>query len=682
MHQMGFLAKRVTKGKTVPQITNENCVLRFDSGNGVSQADASHHMLVMGTTGSGKTASVVLPVLQQLIAAGHCGLVVDIKGNLREQTRTLARHCGREADVVEYGTAPTATPLNLLQGMTMHEVRGFLEILTMQHFQGDSNNKDFHMKGVHQASDCIQLLHYAAVKNEALAPSLGLLAEMLDDTELAAGLFTLFMKSAYDAADIEQRRFVQRVKSNEFHILGYSADKARKSTNYLEQVNYAIQAVRIALASFTDAPGVMRGFASHAAQGAAMRRLLQEKKIVLLRFGPDTGPIGAQLARMMLQEYYKAVFADGLSMPEGCYSFTCLDEFQEFADLSAGRFSDTSFIAQAREFHSIFLASTQSVSALVNKGRSPAAVGAFISNCNTRIVFYSDDINTQQLAAQYDPTARLNNLHSGEAFVVQYNTETRKHRFGLESLQRAYATTQNVLQQSCHQRVAPAPDGQDMPPPSLFAIVEQERAKHESQNPKPSPEVMELPGGIKGETMRKHLAYKAQGFGAKQQESVEDVKVQPAKAEVPCPAEVEAARLLQRYPQFFSSSPDLCVLVPMGWLEYTEKALHTFAHTGFPLNIVFMSERRGALVVHSMLPTGLTERQISAYQMGERFLDSLLEGTRYLCPLCGAHIGRKKGAHAQDTAFTLCRTCARQHDLLPGTRQRRNAGQHAACTGL
>ncbi len=61
--------------------------------------------------------------------------------------------------------------------------------------------------------------------------------------------------------------------------------------------------------------------------------------------------------------------------------------------------------------------------------------------------------------------------------------------------------------------------------------------------------------------MRKHLAYKAQGFGAKQQESAEDVKVQPAKAEVPCPAEVEAARLLQRYPQFFSSSPELCVLV-------------------------------------------------------------------------------------------------------------------------
>ena len=116
MGRMGFLSEPAGDKKKLWESDPQECLLRFDSGNHITFEDARHHMLVMGTTGSGKTASVVLPALFRLIEAGHRGIIVDIKGNLRDQARAFARQCGREADLVEFGSASSATPLNLLSG--------------------------------------------------------------------------------------------------------------------------------------------------------------------------------------------------------------------------------------------------------------------------------------------------------------------------------------------------------------------------------------------------------------------------------------------------------------------------------------------------------------------------------------------------------------------------------------
>lgn len=49
-----------------PATPEEDRLLRFDSGNGITYEDAVHHVLIMGTTGIGKTAGVVLPDILRL----------------------------------------------------------------------------------------------------------------------------------------------------------------------------------------------------------------------------------------------------------------------------------------------------------------------------------------------------------------------------------------------------------------------------------------------------------------------------------------------------------------------------------------------------------------------------------------------------------------------------------------
>jgi hypothetical protein len=175
--------------------------------------------------------------------------------------------------------------------------------------------------------------------------------------------------------------------------------------------------------------------------------LLGHRKIAVVRFGPDTGPVGAGLARFVLEEYYKAVYATGLGMAEGQASFTVIDEFQEVADLSRNKFSDARFIAQAREFHAIFVAATQSMAALASQGSSMAAVESFVSNCNTRVLFYSDDPYTQDMAARYDPNMLLTQLEPGQAFVIRYDASRRAHTFGKETFTQAYEKTREALKQ-------------------------------------------------------------------------------------------------------------------------------------------------------------------------------------------------------------------------------------------
>jgi len=446
--EIGFYAN-LSSGSEKLKKNPEDCLIRFDSGNGITFEDARHHILVMGTTGSGKTADVILPVLERMMAKGHSGVIVDVKGNMSSQTRTFAKHCGRSADIVEFGSSPTATPVNILNNMNINDARCFLETLTNGCVSHADHNKYWHLKGVHQAGDCVQLLRYLMKFNAIFEPSISMISALINNFHLSNQLYDLYKKEVYDKEDVEQYTFVKRFESDAFHIFNPPPenDNDRAELERMHQLTWHMQAIRMALKDFMDGPGIRRGFATKGAGGIDLRGLLEQNKIVLLRFAPDTGPIGASLARIILEEYYKAVYATGLNMPEGRYTFACLDEFQAFADLSNARYSDTNFAAQAREFHAIFVASTQSMSAIANQGNSLAAVEALVSNCNARVLFYSDDIATQAMAGRYG-NIRLNELKSGEAFVVQYDTEERSHSYGVETLHDAYKMTQEILRQS------------------------------------------------------------------------------------------------------------------------------------------------------------------------------------------------------------------------------------------
>ena len=672
---MGYI--RRIPPNALPPLREEDCLLRFDSGRGIAFEDAVHHVLVMGTTGGGKTAGVVLPALLRLLDGGHCGLVVDIKGNLRAQVRALAARTGREADLVEYGTGPAARPLNILRGMDRHAMYGFFETLTLQSFRGLSNNLDWHMKGVNVAADCGELLRLLSTLDPAFEPGIVTITEMLTRPAEAARLYKIFKARVYDPDNEEHALFAGSVESNRFHVLRTRTESGRTSeTNTDEQLTWTLQGVRQALKSFLDAPGVGEHFAAPGAPGLDMGHILRDNKVALLRFGLDTGPIGAALARVLLGRLYASAYAQGKDLPAGRKCFVAIDEFQEVADLSDSRFSDVIFISQAREFNGIFLASTQSMSALMLRGNSPAAVEAFVSNCNARILFYSDDPLTNALATRHDRAAELNALEPGEAFVVHYDRRTRRHHFGVETFQRAFASTRDVLdardEAPAH---AASPDGERGSLRMLTGLAEKLGAATGADAP-----VRRIAGRERflrpeqaNESVRESVAARIP----------EDAGQEPERRTAP-DKERKMAKVLKdkdladKFPRFFADGEKVNISIPVGWADFAERAFSAFAATGLEVTLVSVGLEGATLRAAEAESAGRPHRTESG---AARFLNNLLRGSEAICALCGEPVapGPDKDAaaspeqeeeedffatrHSGSDALPLCRKCLHRFEL-------------------
>lgn len=135
-HKLEFLKLPLSKenlGFGIFFITGKNYVY-------VDNAD--HHNLIIGTTGSGKSFSFILPMLCLLAMTGESGLCVDIKGELSQTTAELFKRKGYRVyflDFIEPQNSDCWNPLYL----GSHEYMKQLKIKNVQ----ESNLKNKLEKG-------------------------------------------------------------------------------------------------------------------------------------------------------------------------------------------------------------------------------------------------------------------------------------------------------------------------------------------------------------------------------------------------------------------------------------------------------------------------------------------------------------------------------------------------------
>jgi len=84
------------------------------------------HILYTGATGSGKTASLVLPTLKDRLEKGHMVLFFDHKGHEHKKVKYLAQQVGRLEDVVEIGK-PHTSYINLLSELDIVSLKEMIK---------------------------------------------------------------------------------------------------------------------------------------------------------------------------------------------------------------------------------------------------------------------------------------------------------------------------------------------------------------------------------------------------------------------------------------------------------------------------------------------------------------------------------------------------------------------------
>ncbi len=446
MSEIGFLATHTTRKNQSMQDSTTNSIFSFDSGKSISIKDAKLHTLILGTTGTGKTASVLLPMLYGVLKANECGLIIDIKGNLREQVRYLAKKVDRHADIFEYGLSDTAIPINIIDHMNLSDYQNFLESLVENSYDGKSNNKDFRIRGVAQCISIHQFMKIVAKKKNQANPTLKDLYDMITRPRKAGKFFEKFIKKYYNKKNKIEKRLVDEVHGDAFHIFHFTNSDYAQHRVYHEQLNYAIDSVRTALEQVFLIKNLEEKFACKGAAGINFKENFYQNRIAVLRFTPGSGKVGNIFSRLFITKYYESVFSFQPKEIAKYPSFVCIDEFQEVAVLNGEkRFSDTAFVAQAREFSASFIASTQSASSLLcNVNNNEQNVNSFISNCNTKIFFRTDDPLTQKVVENYSQV-QLNELEPSYAYVNLYSDIERKPSFSKESVNNSYEIVQDLL---------------------------------------------------------------------------------------------------------------------------------------------------------------------------------------------------------------------------------------------
>jgi hypothetical protein len=629
---IGFLSE--TAVKEMPVTDPGKTMVAFDSGNVVTFAEACMHTIVSGTTGIGKTSSVILPAVRNLLKAGFSGLVLDIKGNMIDHCMAIARECGRENDILEFGTGPRARRINLLHGLDEQATYDMLKTLFTREFAGRSQNMDFHLAGVHATADLVKLCRYLAEYDSGFTPSFARLYEMMGDYDLCRELFELFERLAFGD---EEEMFASRITTDSFHPCSSKKDKPLRS--YAEQVEYRMHRSRSALTGFMESPGVSRAFCSPDADGLDMGDLIYAQgKIVVLRFGAAAGETAAGLCRYFLEEYYKAVFRHGMELPPEKYTFVAADEFQDIVNFDRNnRFNDCAVIAKSREFRNIFIAGTQSMSALGNNGANHNEIEAFVNNCNNRIMLYSDDPWTQEVARRHTDMD-LCALQSGEAMVVKFDLETRRHVFGLETLQQSHDELRKVLDAFGRPGEAVCELPEEAPPKLrilLKRIQNQEKAAKAAEAEAKAAEAAEMAEKQRRERQRMEQQKKSE---AAESDAVDTPDVDAGN---------DRPAIVKEFPEFFKrarSVEDFSDLhVPSAWLALTRQSLAIVRESGIPLEIRGFAMNDNHFIAYGY--RSYDERQ----SIGMTLLNSLLEQAGTVCILCGQAKPEKK---------YLCPECA------------------------
>jgi len=86
------------------------------------------HGICTGMTGSGKTASLILPVMKDRLQRGHGVLAYTYKGHEHLKIKHLAKEAGRLEDVIEIGK-PHGKYINLMASLDQNGIRDVLEEL-------------------------------------------------------------------------------------------------------------------------------------------------------------------------------------------------------------------------------------------------------------------------------------------------------------------------------------------------------------------------------------------------------------------------------------------------------------------------------------------------------------------------------------------------------------------------
>jgi type IV secretory pathway TraG/TraD family ATPase VirD4 len=115
-------------------------------------------LVILGTTGSGKSRGIIRPILKSCIAQGDAAVVYDVKGDLLPIVREALAASGRSKDLVVLGTGETDRTFNPLSDETLKTHQIVHQLLTAASLTGPAANQRSSNEDLFWSSARVELL--------------------------------------------------------------------------------------------------------------------------------------------------------------------------------------------------------------------------------------------------------------------------------------------------------------------------------------------------------------------------------------------------------------------------------------------------------------------------------------------------------------------------------------------
>ncbi len=382
----------------------------------ISSDDLYRHVIVFGSTGSGKTAYFLMPLLQSVLETGGSdpedkpgAFLVDVKGDMARRCREILARVGREKDLLVVGRHGNAwvNPLRGLETDPRAVSERLLETGSLLH----SLHNDFYW-----TENARRLLFFAAVFAKvigfgfvdsvcAVEKALGVLQRCihssLDDEAETPSINDGILKALRGA---KLGGYITREEGRQLEAYLRDEVSLLPRRTWAIILNYA----RGFLANFLEGKLAALLVPHDGAEEFLPEHVIDHGRVVVLSLsGSFYGPAARTLRTVLKTNFQRAVlqraesrYFDGsvirrINQQRPVY-FLC-DEFSESFTEGGQGIGDPFFLSESREFRCSCLLATQGISALLAGAGSPAAVAHTLNNTATKVFLSTNCATTTAL---------------------------------------------------------------------------------------------------------------------------------------------------------------------------------------------------------------------------------------------------------------------------------------------
>lgn len=362
-------------------------------------SEATKNILVTGATGSGKTTSILLPIIQNLIQHNCPGLILDIKSDLFSHIYSIADKENKLDNILFIGTYEFCQNINILA--SIKNVNQLKNVLNSIKTSTDENNSHWWQNGVDDVIDIVTVHEWLTniCYNQEYVYSFNNMFDYINKNGYAKSIIDQANEQSLSAPE-EIVSLINKIKTEPFSL--YNISKYSEPDDVRQKMWRSGQVSNV-IAPFIKKP-FSEQFSDIKENTTIHDYIYKQGKIIVLVMPIEHESVGHSLGKLIREIFFKSVLSNNSSerynyiigKEHNRYTFLLIDEYQFFVNSKGdnGVVTDESWVSISRSYGNINIFATQSITSLISKTKSEIDIDTIHQNCINEIYLPTKDKRT------------------------------------------------------------------------------------------------------------------------------------------------------------------------------------------------------------------------------------------------------------------------------------------------